>query len=626
MTTTDATTPAPDTAPHVTVVIPTFNAAHFLPRALDSLFAQTLAAWEAIIVDDGSTDGTVHALARWRADPRVRYVRHERNRGLGAALNTGLAEAHGDLIAYLPADDLYHASHLAKLVAALEAEPGAALAISGVRYRYNKESETTPPGEPVQLVQAMHRRGADRWTERAELTTDDLDRMFWSALRTRGTTVETGRVTCEWVDHPDQRHKLIREPVGGINPYRLRYCVLEPLVFHSTTGHRIDEQTRYAEMRARTIPARAGGLKILLVGELAYNADRVLALREAGHRLYGLWMPDPYWYNWVGPLPFGHVEDLPRHDWQAAIRRVKPDVIYALLNWQAVPWAHEVLSADTGVPFVWHYKEGPFISLEKGHWRQLAELYTRADGVIHTSDEMRAWTETAVPALANNPRQLVLDGDLPKRDWFGVPRSPLLSDADGEVHTVVPGRPIGLHPENVAELASAGVHLHFYGEFTQGQWKGWIERTRALAGRFIHLHGNVDQENWVREFSQYDAGWLHFFEAANAGDIRRANWDDLNIPARMATLAVCGLPMIQRDNTGHIVATQRLAEGLGIFGRDFADVARQLHDRERMATLREAVWGARNRFMFDGHVPALTAFFAEVIEQARGPSRPLARG
>ena len=53
-------------------------------------------------------------------------------------------------------------------------------------------------------------------------------------------------------------------------------------------------------------------LKILLVGELAYNAERVLALEERGHKLYGLWTPEPYWWNTVGPLPFGHVEDIPR--------------------------------------------------------------------------------------------------------------------------------------------------------------------------------------------------------------------------------------------------------------------------------------------------------------------------
>lgn len=619
----------------ISVLIPTFDSAHFLPRALDSLVAQTLTDWEAVIVDDGSRDGTVHRIGAWLADPRVSYMRHDRNRGLGAALNTALDRSDAPLVAYLPADDLFHADHLQTLADALGSTSAAQMAIAGVRHSYNRQAIGVIPGEAAQLVQVLHRRSNARWVERPELTTDDLDRMYWTKLRMCGTSVQTGRVTCEWVDHPDQRHKTIREPVGGINPYRLRYGVTEPLVFHSTTGHRIDEAARYREMRERVIPAKPGGLKILLVGELAYNADRVLALAEAGHRLFGLWMPDPYWYNWVGPLPFGHVEDLPANDWQATVRRVKPDVIYALLNWQAIPFAHKVLSEDTGVPFVWHFKEGPFIALEKGLWRELVDLYTRADGVIHSSAEMRAWTATAIPnftgggpnsfggnATAGRP-QLVLDGDLPKRDWFDVERSPLLSDGDGEIHTVVPGRPIGLHPENVSELARKGVHLHFYGEFTQGQWRAWIDRTRSLAGRFIHLHANVDQENWVSEFSRYDAGWLHFFESSNGGEMRRANWDDLNVPARMATLAVCGVPMIQHDNRGHIVATQRIVEdlGVGICATDMADVARQLHDRERMATLRQRLWEVRHQFTFDPHVAELTDFLQGIADGARAGIR-----
>ena len=58
-------------------------------------------------------------------------------------------------------------------------------------------------------------------------------------------------------------------------------------------------------------------------------------------------MPDPYWYNTVEPLPFGHVEDLPRDDWRAAVRRIKPDVIYALLNVDLlIAFFREVIAQD----------------------------------------------------------------------------------------------------------------------------------------------------------------------------------------------------------------------------------------------------------------------------------------
>ena len=602
----------------VSVLMPAYNHAHFIRRALDSLRAQTLAGWELILVDDGSTDATRTVIAPYLDDLRVRYTRLDRNRGLGVALNQALDGATAPLIAYLPADDVYYAEHLASLVAALDGHPAAVAAYSGVRHHYNRSAEGAIPGYPLQLVQVLHRRTPDRWVEREEVVTDDLDHMYWTALRAHGDFVPTGRLTCEWVDHPAQLHKVIQEPVGGINLYRQRYQVPHPLRFHSTAGNRIDEVGRYQRYRDRPDTPRAtDGLKILLVGELAYNADRVLALEERGHKLYGLWMPDPYWYNTVGPLPFGHVEDLPLDDWRAAVRRVQPDVIYALLNWQAVPFAHEVLTNNPGVPFVWHFKEGPFICLEKGTWNELIDLYTRADGRIYSSPEMGDWFETVVPGIGNLGPSLVLDGDLPKRDWFTAPPSPRLSDADGQLHTVVPGRPIGLHPHTVGELAAEGVHLHFYGDFTHGQWKAWIEKARGIAPAHLHLHANVDQEDWVTEFSQYDAGWLHFFQSENAGDIRRANWDDLNYPARIATLAVAGLPLLQGDNTGAIVATQTLARerNLGLFFRDMAELGAQLRDRARLDQIRANVWRQCETFTFDHHADRLIAFFREVIAQ-----------
>ncbi|GAA5534262.1 glycosyltransferase family A protein [Deinococcus aluminii] len=602
--------------PRVSVLMPTFKQASFLPRAIESLLAQSLPDWELIVVDDGSPDNTAQVIQPYLADPRISFHRLERNLGLGAALNHALSLAQAPLVAYLPSDDVYYREHLEQLADALAAHPEASLASSGVRHHYNKAAAGQIDGEPLQLVQVMHRRTGDRWLERGELTTDDLGRMYWHQLRRRGPAVSTEQVTCEWVDHPDQRHKIVREPVGGINTYRDYYGVQEPLRFHTTVGHFIDEVERYRKYRERPpTPPAPDGLKILLVGELAYNPERVLALSEQGHKLYGLWMDKPYWYNWVGPLPFGHVQDIPRENWQAAVREIQPDVIYGLLNWQAVPFAHHVLTENPGVPFVWHFKEGPFICLEKGTWRELLELYTRADGRIYSSREMQDWFETLSPELAGGRPTLVLDGDLPKREGVQGERSPRLSDSDGEIHTVVPGRPIGLHPETVAELAAQGIHLHFYGEFTHGQWKAWIERTKGLAGRFLHLHPNVNQEDWVAEFSRYDAGWLHFFRSENGGELRRANWDDLNIPARMATLAAAGLPMLQRNNRGHIVATQNLARelDLGLFFDDMADLGRQLQDRERLSQLREHVWAVRDQFTFDHHAGHLIAFFREVI-------------
>ena len=600
----------------VGVVMPTFRQASFLPRALASLLGQRFTSWEMVVVDDASPDATGEAIAPFLADQRVRYCRLEENRGLGSALNVGLDLLQTELVAYLPSDDVYYADHLAALVARLDAAPEAVLAFAGVRHASDRFAPGQIKGETLQLVQVLHRRTPDRWVERDELTTDDLDRMLWGALRRRGGFVSTGRVSCEWVDHPVQRHKLIREgDTGGINAYRSYYGPRHPLVFNSSIGNRIDEVSHYRRFRERpTPPPAADGLKILLVGELAFNPERVLALEERGHRLFGLWTPTPADFNTVGPLPFGGVEDVPRNGWRDAVRRLAPDLIYALLNWHAVPWVHHVLSENPGIPFVWHFKEGPFFCLRKGTWPQLAELHARSDGRIYASPELSDWFAAACPEPTGRPT-LVLDGDLPKREWFDGAFSPRLSEADGEIHTVVPGRPLGLEPETVAVLAAEGVHLHFYGQVFQRRWRTWIEEARRLAPRHLHLHPQADQDAWVSEFSKYDAGWLHNFISENGGDLRRANWDDLNYPARLATLAAAGLPMIQRDNKGAVVATQTLATRLdiGVFFREMGELGERLRDGRRMGELRANMRCHRPLFTFDHHADDLVAFFREVI-------------
>jgi hypothetical protein len=284
-----------------------------------------------------------------------------------------------------------------------------------------------------------------------------------------------------------------------------------------------------------------------------------------------------------------------------------------------VPFAAEVRRAVPDIPFVWHFKEGPFICRERGTWGDLVELTERSHAVIHSSQEMADWFATFAPRAAEPERSLVLDGDLPKADWFaGAPHSRRLSEDDGEIHTVVPGRPIGLHPEDVAALAANGIHLHFHGRFTHGQWREWIDRTRPLAKGHLHLHPTVGQERWTEVFSRYDAGWLHVFRSRNGGDLIRADWDDLNLPARMATLAAAGLPMIQRNNDGARVAIQSVGRdlGVGLFFEDYEGLAAELRDGATMASLRSNVAAHAPSFTFDAHVDRLVDLFRRVIEDA----------
>jgi hypothetical protein len=115
----------------VSVVIPAFNYAHFLPDTVDSVRRQTLAGWRCIIVDDGSTDGTAEvARALSSVDGRISY-HHQPNRGLAAARNTGLALADGRYVQFLDADDLIAPTKLEAQVEALESRPDVGLCYSG---------------------------------------------------------------------------------------------------------------------------------------------------------------------------------------------------------------------------------------------------------------------------------------------------------------------------------------------------------------------------------------------------------------------------------------------------------------------------------------------------------------
>ena len=90
----------------MSVVVPTYNRERTLPRALDSVLAQTYADFEVLVVDDGSTDQTAALAAEYEArDERVRYLRQSQNAGVSAARNRGLREARGEFVAFLDSDD-----------------------------------------------------------------------------------------------------------------------------------------------------------------------------------------------------------------------------------------------------------------------------------------------------------------------------------------------------------------------------------------------------------------------------------------------------------------------------------------------------------------------------------------
>lgn len=115
-------------SPRVTVLTTVFNGERYLDEMLASIRSDGFDDYEHIVVDDGSTDSTPDILARWAAcDRRVVVVRQQRNRGIPAASNAGLAIARGHYVARLDADDVSLPGRLARQAAFLDEHPEVAL-------------------------------------------------------------------------------------------------------------------------------------------------------------------------------------------------------------------------------------------------------------------------------------------------------------------------------------------------------------------------------------------------------------------------------------------------------------------------------------------------------------------
>lgn len=157
--------------PRVSVIMPAYNAAAFLPEALDSVLAQTYRDWEIVVADDGSTDATRAVIEAREPDfgGRLRYF-VQRNRGVSAARNLALRHARGELLAFLDADDVWLPQRLERGVAVLDSQPSAGLVHSRVR-RIDRQSRPASPPSPPPLRYLQGNIAAHLYTRRAHILT-----------------------------------------------------------------------------------------------------------------------------------------------------------------------------------------------------------------------------------------------------------------------------------------------------------------------------------------------------------------------------------------------------------------------------------------------------------------------
>jgi glycosyltransferase involved in cell wall biosynthesis len=108
----------------VSIVVPAYNVASVISRAIESVLDQTFTDFEVVIVDDGSRDDTASVVKQFQSDSRIRYV-YQSNKGLPGARNTGIQNSEAELIAFLDADDWWLPTKLEVQVRAMERNPDA---------------------------------------------------------------------------------------------------------------------------------------------------------------------------------------------------------------------------------------------------------------------------------------------------------------------------------------------------------------------------------------------------------------------------------------------------------------------------------------------------------------------
>jgi len=120
--------------PKVSILIPSYNAAHFLPMALESVLSQTYPDFEAIVIDDGSTDNTREVVKGFMAkSPKIKYFFQE-NQGLPSARNRGIKESTGEYLALLDADDQWLPNRLQEGVKVLDADKTVGLVHANITF------------------------------------------------------------------------------------------------------------------------------------------------------------------------------------------------------------------------------------------------------------------------------------------------------------------------------------------------------------------------------------------------------------------------------------------------------------------------------------------------------------
>jgi len=217
----------------VSIVIPAYNAAHYLSETLDSLVKQTHPHIQIIVVDDGSTDNTPQVIAGYQRTHGIETIRLGSNRGIACAKNAGIELAQGKWLAFLSADDVFHPQAVTKLLRALYANPDADVAYAD--FEYFGELDATNSGGRIERLRPVYlpdllspgvtlgmcvlfRRslldGISGPVDEARDLTGVEDAVLWQDLWRRARFVHVSEVLGKYRIHPGQLTQRIVRSSG----------------------------------------------------------------------------------------------------------------------------------------------------------------------------------------------------------------------------------------------------------------------------------------------------------------------------------------------------------------------------------------------------------------------------
>ena len=244
----------------LSLIVPVYNVARFLPRFLESLGAVAPSTAEIIVVDDGSTDECPRLLAEFAArNSHVRVVRQP-NGGLSAARNTGLALAQGTYVAFADSDDWFDAGYYERLVN-LCAEHGLDMAVGNAMYHFEGRRADCPIFDDAPATGVV--RGAEFL--RARLRSRTFLHMVWMHVYRRSLIESLGMRFVAPFIHEDV-------------PWTTRLLLAsERLMYDATPGY-------YYRQRVRRFEPQASDRRLLLVIESSLHNARCLDEIAAGLR------------------------------------------------------------------------------------------------------------------------------------------------------------------------------------------------------------------------------------------------------------------------------------------------------------------------------------------------------